>query len=193
MDLTQLKKKLKQQNYQDIHLQNYIPSAVLVPLIVRKNQWTLLLTQRSERVKDHKKQICFPGGMKEPGDSEDQITALRETHEELGISQERIEILGRLSQHFTPTRYYITPFVGVVKTPLRLSPNPSEINQVLEVPLEHFKQAEHIQLQKAEFFSKDWNLPFYRYKNFTIWGVTGRIISELVQRISGVKDLAHFS
>lgn len=183
MNLEKLQKALKNNHFEDIPLNNYRPSAVLVPILLRKKQTTLLLTQRSEQVSDHKKQICFPGGSRDPGDQHEEETALRETEEELGIAQNKITILGRLSQHFTPTRFYITPFIGIIKTPLRLKPNPMEINRVLEIPLEHFQKSENIYIQKAEFFSKEWNLPFYRYKNDLIWGVTGRIIAELISKL----------
>ena len=161
-------------------LQNYTPSAVLVPLVFDSEGLSLILTQRSAHVKDHKAQICFPGGVQEKQDQNLIATALRESWEEIGLSPSSVEIIGPLSQHYTPTRYQISPIVASIHADLSFTINPQEIEKILTIPITHFHTHQDVQVQKAEFFSENWDIPFYRYQEHVIWGATGRIIAELI-------------
>ena len=88
------------------------PAAVLVPIINRPDGPTVLLTQRTAHLKKHAGQISFPGGGVEPQDANHVVTALRETHEEIGLNPEHVRLLGRLSMYETSTAYGVTPVVG---------------------------------------------------------------------------------
>src|SRR5208282_5444764 len=90
------------------------PAAVLVPLVERPGGMMVLLTQRSTTLKDHAGQISFPGGRIEPGDADAWHAALREAHEEIGLSESCVEFAGYLPDHWVGTGFRVTPAVGFV-------------------------------------------------------------------------------
>jgi len=175
-----LAKKLPQQSAIPQKLSGYTAAAVLVPLFKKGRNYHLLYTQRSQTVRDHKGQISFPGGMKERKDRDLRITALRETEEEIGIKPSGIQILGQLGELFTPTRYHVVPYVGIIDYPYPFRYNPQEIDRLIEVPLNHLMKPENFRSERAEFFDRHFDYPFFIYRGDTIWGATGRITRELV-------------
>jgi 8-oxo-dGTP pyrophosphatase MutT (NUDIX family) len=110
-------------------------AAVLLPLVMRE-RLTLLLTLRSAHLKSHSGQIALPGGKLDATDADAVAAALRETHEEIGIEPERVEVLGTLPEYVTGTSYIVTPVVGLIAPGFELRPNPGEVADVFEVPLE---------------------------------------------------------
>lgn len=174
MDLNFLIAALRENSPQRLRLPNYTASAVLLPLIRKGAELEVVLTLRSEKVLHHKRQISYPGGMREPLDRSLQQTACRETEEELGIPRRAIRILGALDETLTPARYRIAPFVGLLDS-RDFRPNPHEIDEVILVPLKHFLNPRTLKLQDNEFFGPEFSLPFFRYRNHVIWGATGRI------------------
>ena len=111
------------------------PAAVLIPVIAHPGELTVLFTQRTAHLKSHAGQVSFPGGRAEPGDATPEVTALRESREEIGLAPERVEILARLPDYITRTGYRVTPVVGLLEPPLELMPDPREVEEVFEVPL----------------------------------------------------------
>lgn len=110
-------------------------AAVLVPLIERDGGLTVLLTRRTDHLSHHPGQISFPGGRCEDSDDGPADTALRETEEEIGLSRERIEVLGTVGTYVTGTGYHVTPVVGLIRPPFELQPDPDEVAEVFEIPL----------------------------------------------------------
>ena len=113
------------------------PAAVLVGLVDRRDGPALLLTQRTEHLRDHAGQICFPGGRIEPGDESAAAAALREAEEEIGLDPARVGILGNLPAYQTVTGFRIHPVIGWISPPFELRPDPFEVAEAFEVPL-HF-------------------------------------------------------
>jgi len=154
-------------------------AAVLVPLVNRPEGLQLLLTQRSADLPDHPGQISFPGGRVEPEDSSLAAAALRETAEEVGLPQDRVSVLGHLSEYETVTGYRITPVVGWVEPPFTLAPDPVEVADVFEVPLgfilDPANQQRHFRMlgeRRRDF----WAIPYgERY----IWGATAAMLMML--------------
>jgi len=169
-----------------LNLKGYTPSAVLVPLVNKRGKYHILFTQRTDRVRDHKNQISFPGGVQEKGDPSLLVTALRETEEEIGLIPDKIEILGNLGDIFTPTQYRITPFVGAISSSYVIHPNPEEIKEVIEVPLSHLLEPRNLSLVPSEFFNRQFDMPYFYYKGHTIWGATGRITLNLINLLKDV-------
>ena len=97
-----------------------LPAAVLIPIVVRASGLTVLLTQRTNHLRDHAGQVSFPGGRCEPDDASPAATALREAEEEVGLDPRQVEILGTLNRYQTGTGFTITPVVGLVMPPLDL-------------------------------------------------------------------------
>ena len=110
-------------------------AAVLVPLVQRDHGLHVLLTRRAEHLRDHPGQVSFPGGRVEPGDADAADTALRESHEEIGLPRGRVEVLGRLPAYTTVTQYVITPVVALVTPPFELVLDATEVADAFEVPL----------------------------------------------------------
>lgn len=174
-------RNLRRKKTKSIPVEGYAWSAVLVPLVLVRGQYQLIFTQRTDQVKNHKNQISFPGGVREKKDRSLLETALRESEEEIGLSPKMVDVLGQLGEIFTPTRYRITPFVGLLHSPFSLNVNPREIKKVIRVPLKHLLEPKNMTVDPVEFFPKRFDIPYFRYKNHTIWGATGRITWELVQ------------
>ena len=151
-------------------------AAVLVAIVNRPEGLQLLLTQRSADLPDHPGQISFPGGRVEPDDASLEATALRESTEEIGLSSERVEVLGQLAEYETVTGYRVTPVVGWVEPPFALKPDPVEVADVFEVPLafvldpDNRKRHYRMLGTSRRYY---WAIPFgERY----IWGATAAML-----------------
>src|SRR6185437_5116479 len=114
--------------------QPWRPASVLLLLIIRSEP-TVLLTKRTEQLHDHAGQVSFPGGGREPQDLDPVATALRETHEEIGLDPGQVEVAGFLRGYLTITGYAVTPVVGLVKPGFDLTVDPLEVAEVFEVPV----------------------------------------------------------
>ncbi len=110
-------------------------AAVLLPLVMRARP-TILLTQRTAHLATHAGQIALPGGKLDATDADATAAALRETFEETGLPPERVEVLGTLPVYTTGTAFVVTPVVGLVQPGFVLRPNPHEVDDVFEVPLD---------------------------------------------------------
>jgi 8-oxo-dGTP pyrophosphatase MutT (NUDIX family) len=153
-----------------------IPAAVLVPLVNRPRGLQLLLTQRSQALPDHPGQICFPGGRLEPADASHAAAALRETSEEIGLAPSKVRVLGQLANYETVSGYRVRPIVGWIDPPFDLAPDPVEVADVFEVPLEfildaanHKRNYRMIGDVRRDYWSIPWTT---RY----IWGATAAML-----------------
>jgi len=164
--------------------QNNIRAAVLVPLIEREHGWFVVLTLRSADLADHAGQISLPGGRIEPEDADPPAAALREAEEEIGLSRDYVETAGRLDTWLTGTGFEVTPIVGMVRPPPPYKPDPVEVAEIFEVPLDfildkrnHQWRSRELQGQKRYF----WAIP-YLHRN--IWGVTAGMLVNLAEALN---------
>ena len=162
---------------------SYREAAVLIPLFFKENIPHLLFTKRTEKVEHHKGQISFPGGMLDKRDASLQITALRETREEVGIQEQDITILGRTDQFLTNTNFMVTPYAGYFTYPYPYTVNSDEISQLIEVPLPHLLKPEIFEVKKWERNGVLWDVHFYYYNKEVIWGVTGFLLSNFLSLV----------
>ena len=153
-------------------------AAVLIPIVAHP-QLTVLFTQRTTQLKSHSGQVSFPGGRAEPGDASAEFTALRETEEEIGLAPARIEILGRLPDYRTRTGFRVTPVVGLVTPPLELAPDPREVAEVFEVPLDFLRDERNCQRRTREFQGQQVGYYVFEYGHRVIWGATAGILVNL--------------
>ena len=109
--------------------------AVLVPLLWHPGQPTVLLTRREAGLRHHAGQISFPGGKQEADDASACATALREAHEEIGLCPERVAVVGELPAYVTVTGFCVTPVVGLILPPVRLTAQVGEVAEIFELPL----------------------------------------------------------
>jgi 8-oxo-dGTP pyrophosphatase MutT (NUDIX family) len=151
------------------------PAAVLVPVINRGDELTVLFTRRTAHLHDHAGQISFPGGRAESGESP-RDTALRETAEEIGLVPDRVEVLGHLTEYTTVTGYRVTPVVGLVQPPFDLAVDDFEVAEVFEVPLAFLLDpANH---QRNQLIHEGLERYYYAmpYGPYYIWGATAGML-----------------
>lgn len=158
------------------------PAAVLIPLVVR-DRLGLLLTQRTAHLSTHSGQIAFPGGKVDAEDRDATAAALREAHEEIGLSPSHVEVLGTLPQYVTGTQFFITPVVALVRPGFELQPNPDEVDDIFEVPLDFLMDPVHHRRQGFEWQGemREWYAMPYRdgtHERF-IWGATAGMLRNL--------------
>ncbi|MEY4763330.1 MAG: hypothetical protein RI907_3 [Pseudomonadota bacterium] len=165
------------------------PASVLVPLVMRPEP-TVLLTQRTAHLSQHAGQISFPGGRQDPEDLHPEATALREAQEEVGLSPDRVRVLGSLPLYTTGTGFVVTPVVGLI-TPqdgeahaLALQPQADEVAEIFEVPLaflmdpaNHQRRGVQVGPQTLEFFAMPWQAP--GEQEYFIWGATAAMLRNL--------------
>ncbi len=155
-------------------------AAVLAPLFWRGGEPWAYLTRRPMTLRQHPGQISFPGGGREPADITPLHTALRETHEELGIAPEQVEVLGLLGAMPTITSFWVTPFVGVIAEDVRLDPNPGEIDEVLAAPLWRLRK------EKRHLYQADREVFVWGDARHVVWGATWRMLSQLVEHVEAI-------
>jgi 8-oxo-dGTP pyrophosphatase MutT (NUDIX family) len=155
------------------------PAGVLVPIIQRDLELSLLLTQRSADLKHHAGQVSFPGGSKEEHDADVEATALRETEEEVGIARHQVSVMGYLQTMPTITGFAVTPVVGLVSPAVELTVDRSEVEYAFEVPLSFL-------LDAGNAIRSDWDtggrtVPMveFRWEGKRIWGATAFMILSL--------------
>ncbi len=179
----QIQKRLHTYQPRKLQIKNAVPAAVLIPLFKKDEQPFLLLTLRTDSVEHHKGQISFPGGAWETQDKTLLNTALRETEEEIGISQAKFQVLGELDDFFTVTNFLVTPFVATLEYPFEAHPNPEEVAELLEVPLRVFLTDSYFRIEEREYFNQRFPVYFYEYKGYTIWGATAFILNRFVELV----------
>jgi len=163
------------------NLQIQRQAAVLIPLLKIEGELFVMLTKRSKNLRSHAGQVSFPGGKQDHKDADSLETALRETHEEIGLHPEKVEVLGRLDQILSIQKYLVTPFVGVIPYDFTPIPNLDEIESVFRVPLSFFMKsnnhwAEEYQASKAIVF-----MHHFDFEGYDIWGMTAKLILRLLE------------
>jgi 8-oxo-dGTP pyrophosphatase MutT (NUDIX family) len=158
-------------------------AAVLMPIFQKQKEYFFLLTKRTEKVETHKGQISFPGGVTVTADEPLSQTALRETWEEIGLAPERIQLLGELDEYFSVTGLIVTPFVGWIEPLFELTPNPDEVEEILQVPLNLFRDSTHLRIEIRRKFDQDLPVYFYNYQGRDVWGLTAQIIRDFMMLI----------
>ena len=156
-----------------------VPAAVLVPVVNHPGGPTLLFTQRTAHFHDHAGQISFPGGRVDDGDVDRVATALREAEEETGIDRERVQIIGRLPDFDIQTGFRVTPVVGWVEPPFELNPDPFEVAEIFEVPLEFFLDPENHRRHRDELNGRIRHYYSMPYGERNIWGATAGMLYSL--------------
>lgn len=160
------------------------PAAVLVPIIDRPEGPTVLLTRRTAHLRAHAGQISFPGGRMEAHDDTPEDTALRETEEEVGIGRDQVEVVGRLDVYRTVTNFAVTPVVGIVRPDFDPTPDPYEVAEVFETPLEFLLDSENHHRHTGWFNGNPrrwWAMP---YGDYYIWGATAGMLMNLYERLT---------
>ncbi|HEY3697633.1 MAG TPA: CoA pyrophosphatase [Phenylobacterium sp.] len=160
-------------------------AAVLVPLVERAEGVTVLLTRRSDSLRNHTGQIALPGGRRDPGETLWQ-TALREAEEEIGLDRGFVDLVGLSSPYRTGSNYLVTPVVGFVRPGFTLTPNPGEVADIFETPFGYLMDPDNYE-------QHEWTNPqgatrrFYAttHEDRYIWGATAGMLRALYERLYG--------
>ena len=159
-------------------------AGVLVPLFIKNGELSVVLTQRTEDVEQHKGQISFPGGTMDKVDSTIVDAALREAWEEVGLPRASVEVLGLLSDFCTPSGFCITPVVGLLPPNSSYVLNKTEVSEIFDVPISFFLDPRNEQTEKRVRFDKMMNVCFYNYGIYKIWGATAEILRNFLQALN---------
>jgi len=162
-----------------------LEAAVLVPLVMREEGVTVLLTQRTAHLNSHAGQISFPGGRIDDDDVDAVAAALRETQEETGLQPTFVEVLGSLPRYYTSSGFAVTPITALIKPGFELTPHEFEVAEVFEVPLSFITNPANYRLHSAtlpdgdvrNYYSAPW-------QGYFIWGATAAMLFGMTQILS---------
>lgn len=166
-----------------------IAASVLVPIVLRQPAPTLLLTRRSEQLRDHPGQISFPGGRVEPHDASPAHTALREAAEEIGLDSAHVEVLGFLPDYLTVTGFRITPVVALLTPPFTLAADAVEVAEIFEVPLGFVLDPRNHQRHAYTLPGRSGHYRAIPWGDYNIWGATAGMICELAARLGAASAM----
>ena len=164
-------------------------AAVLFLLYERDGVLYTAFTQRTATVATHRGQISLPGGAYEAGDASLVRTALRETHEELGIAPEDVVVLAELEPEYVAVSgFLVTPVVGRLARPPRFRPDPREVEAVIEVPLAILQDPAIVREEdRGQYLQRG---PVYQYREHEIWGATARMLRRILAHPNLLPGLA---
>ena len=160
------------------------PAAVLVGLIPRDTGASVLLTRRNDSLRNHGGQVSFPGGRVEAGDASPLAAALREAAEEVGLRQAQAEALGYLDPLLTITGFRVQPALVLVDPGFQPVPDPAEVSEVFEVPLDLLLDPGRLDRIELQFGGRTRHVFQYRYQPQRIWGATASILYNLRERLA---------
>ena len=169
---------LKDKSYTENEPKN---AAVLILVYPKNHIAHLALIVRNTYPGVHSSQISFPGGKEELQDKTLEITALRETEEEVGIPMNKVKIIRQCSEiYIPPSNFLVTPYLGFSNENLQFIPNPEEVQRVLELPIHQLLDDKTIvQTKMTTSYATDIDVPAFLVENFLIWGATAMILNEL--------------
>ena len=168
---------------------NLTRAAVLVPIISRDDGLQVLLTKRTEHLKNHPGQISFPGGSVDDTDLDAQHTALRETEEEVGLDPSHVEIIGELDQYIVGTGYLVSPIIGLIKPPFKLIRQEDEVAEIFEVPLDFLIEPKNFKRYAREFNGTVHHHFSLTWQSYFIWGATAGMLRNLSERLLNKQEI----
>jgi 8-oxo-dGTP pyrophosphatase MutT (NUDIX family) len=171
-------------------MQKPLTQAAVLIALVQREELTVLLTQRSAKLKKHSGQIAFAGGKKDDSDDSLIATALREAREEIGLDSHLVEVIGTLPHYTTGTAFQITPVVALVAPHFQLQLNTDEVDASFEIPLRHFMNPNNHRQHAHEFegIRREWfSMPYTETHTGTerfVWGATAGMLRNFYRFMS---------
>ena len=163
---------------------NFLEASVLIPILTFKKDLEILLTKRSNSLKNHPGQIAFPGGKKDQIDSSPIETALRETQEEVGLNPKNVEIIASLPSHKTATGFVIKPYLGLINQPFSETLRQGEVDEIFTVPYEYISNEKNFSIQTRKWNGSQRSYYVVPYGPYYVWGATARILLNLSRALS---------
>ena len=156
-------------------------AAVIAPVITRPEGEAILFTKRADHLSDHPGQMSFPGGGREPEDEDLLRTALREANEEIGLDPMAANIVGRLDDIRTITRYSVRPFVGRIPDRDYL-PSDEEVAEIVTLPVSELTDLDNYESEHRDHpHYGEIRLHFFYVDGYTVWGATARMLVQLLE------------
>jgi len=159
---------------------NYPEAGVLVPVTDSASDPEIILTQRAAHMNTHRGQVAFPGGRREQHDDDLVATALRESHEEIGLNPECVEVVAPLSQVISRYGILVSPFVGIISGQETLSPNPAEIDSIFRVPVSFFLEDRRLRTDEIRFRNVRMYVPCWEWSGYQIWGMSAIVLADFL-------------
>jgi len=156
-------------------------AAVLIPLVKHDKQWQILFIRRANNDRDrHSGQVAFPGGRIEPDDANAVDAALRETHEEIGVSAKHIAVRGVIDAYVTVSSYAVTPVVGIVDWPIPLRLQSLEVARAFLIPLNWLRDRKNFTFRARQNMDPQSArrhpiIVYEKFDNEVLWGATARM------------------
>ncbi|MCJ7546546.1 MAG: CoA pyrophosphatase [Deltaproteobacteria bacterium] len=161
-----------------------VKAGVLLPLFCKDGSYHILFTRRTDKVKRHKGEISFPGGIYDISDGDLSATALREADEEVGIKPQDVELLGALDEVMTMTDFIVSPFVGLIPFPYPFVLSEEEIAEIIILPLAGFLKEGVLTEQDWTYQEKTATVYTYHCGRHLIWGATAKILRQFLDLIT---------
>ncbi|MBD9537091.1 MAG: CoA pyrophosphatase [Stenotrophomonas sp.] len=164
-----------------------VEAAVLAGLVPRAQGTQVLLTRRTEALRNHGGQVGFPGGRMEKRDRNPLAAALRESDEEIALPSQQVLALGYLDPFITISGFRVTPVVAVVDPDFVPRPEPGEVAEVFEVPLDYLMDPANLRHVDVEHRGRVRHVLEYTWPGQRIWGATAAILYNLRRRLEHVR------
>jgi 8-oxo-dGTP pyrophosphatase MutT (NUDIX family) len=164
-------------------------NAAVMMLFYPKNGTThLVLIVRNSYEGVHSAQIAFPGGRYEIEDENFENTALRETHEEIGITPSKMKIIRPFTQlYIQPSNFMVYPFLGISNEELNFIPEVAEVADIIELPLSVFLDDKIVvSVNISTSYAKNISVPAFNINEHIVWGATAMMLNELKEVLKEV-------
>jgi len=143
----------------------------------------MIFTLRSAKLNTHRGQVAYPGGMRDKEDASLLHTALRETHEEIGLPPEQVQVIAPLSQVMSLHRILVTPYVGVIPEDHPLQANPDEIESIFRVPISFFLEDRRERTDALSYIDSTFYVPCYQWQHYQIWGMSALVLVDFLNAV----------
>jgi 8-oxo-dGTP pyrophosphatase MutT (NUDIX family) len=160
-------------------------AAVMIPLFELDSQWHVLLTRRSDMLVEHRGQVAFPGGAREPEDTDLRQTALREMQEEIGVDPQDVDVFGHLGDLPVITGYCVRPYVGQIPWPYKLEISSDEVESVFHIPLSWLANPKNRKIQYRSYAGREIAVLFFdEFDGQQLWGASAEMTLALLSALN---------
>ena len=174
--------------FSSAEMKNIRAAAVIIPLLQHEGRWQVLLTHRSEALVEHRGQVAFPGGAREPQDEDLKSTALREMHEEIGVDPDDVIVFGHLGDMSIITGYKVRPFVGQIPWPYELSLSDEEVESAFIIPLDWLVDPDHRTVEYRSYAGREFPVIYFdHFEGHQLWGASAEMTLSLLDALGLVK------